>query len=191
MNYLRLCPWLAPARAPSALKNLSVALTHLADIGEYWYCAQSWYNTLLQQAMYAQQQESEATEEVASQLATHELHLDRVAGIYRQFASKQGQAPAGQGQPQGHQILPGHFIPPGGQAGAAVTLCALAGNGSLSQHAPGPPLHPSTHTHSHRGSYGAPQEGLTESYPGEPLYPLFQPNGEVDLRNFETSFDAN
>lgn len=202
MNYLRLCPWrecelyplfiaanvraeqdypsppaVAPSRAPTALKNLSIALTHLAEIGEYWFCAQSWYSTLLQQAMYAQQQ-NEGTETVASQLANHELHLDRVAGIYRQFASKQSS--------NGHQVLPGHFIPPGGQAGAAATLCSLAGTGNPS--------------YSLAQSFDQPSSNLSDpfftpqgisDYPTEPLYPLFQPNGEVDLRNFETSFDAN
>ncbi|GAA6043420.1 hypothetical protein JCM8097_008586 [Rhodosporidiobolus ruineniae] len=84
LNYLRLCPWLSPSRAPNATGKIRIALSILQANIAIWPIVERWHQSLSQQASAVASGEG-LTDlgDHAERSAEAELQLDRDQGLYR------------------------------------------------------------------------------------------------------------
>ncbi|GAA5917320.1 hypothetical protein JCM6882_008972 [Rhodosporidiobolus microsporus] len=85
LNYLRLCPWLSPTRAPQAPLKLASTLSMLQHISSIWPIAKRWHQILYIQVMTHRAPFAQNPEEAAG-IAQADLAADQEAGLYRQYA---------------------------------------------------------------------------------------------------------
>ncbi|GAA5919862.1 hypothetical protein JCM6882_006482 [Rhodosporidiobolus microsporus] len=84
VNYLRLCPWLSPSRAPDAVPKILLALSILEANITIWPIVERWHASLSQQASVASSGEGLADlGDHAERSAEADLRLDRDQGLYR------------------------------------------------------------------------------------------------------------
>ncbi|GAA5828315.1 hypothetical protein JCM11251_006192 [Rhodosporidiobolus azoricus] len=123
LNYLRLCPWLSPTRAPQARRKLASMLAMLQHIATIWPLAQRWHQNLYTSVTTRRAQLAQDPEEAAG-IAQADLAADQEAGLYRQFAPDTPSTMA--------ESSPAH------QLDAASALAALAQEGHVQalQHQP-------------------------------------------------------
>ncbi|GAA5910181.1 hypothetical protein JCM8208_006751 [Rhodotorula glutinis] len=116
LNYLRVCPWLCPSRAPSAPSRIASALDLLQQTSTIWPVAERWHRSLLAHVTAPSRLSSSRPHDPATTIARSHLHLDAEAPSYRPHAPAAGAA---------HLATPDDASPAGNMDAASV-LAAMS-----------------------------------------------------------------